>query len=141
MPPTASNKLKGEWVELCFTLKALSLGMRVARPYGDPVAYDFIVDAAGRLSRVQVRSCWSKNRHWYAVNTGGGLHKLPYATSSVDFFVVYIPPHDAWYIIPSGVLRGRHKIAFFPHRPHSRGQWEPLRDRWDLLQGLACAGE
>ena len=49
MPPsrTALAKLKGEWAELQFMTKALALGLRVARVYGDSARYDFFVDAGG----------------------------------------------------------------------------------------------
>lgn len=140
MNPLASNKTKGEWVELRFILTTLALGIRVARPYGDPPGYDFLVDAGGSLSRVQVRSSWRKNRHWYAVNTGGGLHKLPFRASALDFFVVYIVPEDAWYVIPYRLLHKLQKVAFFPHRPRSRGRWEPFRNAWHLLTAPRSAG-
>ena len=49
-------KRRGELAELAFMQKAISLGFGVAKPWGDSDRYDFILDAGGRLSRVQVRS-------------------------------------------------------------------------------------
>ena len=36
--------------------RASALGFTVSKPYGETAAYDFIVDAGGFISRVQVRS-------------------------------------------------------------------------------------
>jgi len=40
---TRNGKKRGELAELAFILKAASLGLAVAKPYGDSEPYDFIV--------------------------------------------------------------------------------------------------
>ncbi len=44
----------GELAEAEFLRRALGMGMAIAKPWGESGAYDFIVDAEGRLCRVQV---------------------------------------------------------------------------------------
>ena len=56
MPTKLLAKQKGEWAEVCFAAEVLRRGWRIARPYGDSAPYDCVVDADGRLSRVQVKS-------------------------------------------------------------------------------------
>src|SRR5256886_17540003 len=56
MPTKLLAKQKGEWAEVCFAAEVLLRGWRIARPYGDSGPYDCVVDAHGKLSRVQVKS-------------------------------------------------------------------------------------
>jgi len=132
---TALAKLKGEWAELQFMTKALALGLRVARVYGDSARYDFLVDAGGRLSRVQIKSAWhiQKTTYRLAAQRGAPLGKVPYRTQEVDFVIGYVVPEDAWYVVPAAALARRRNFWVFPHRPQSRGRFERYRDAWRLL--------
>ena len=60
-PRLRRAKAKGEYAELLFMAKMLTLGFTVCRPYGDNEPFDFIVFAPGaRVSRIQVKSSWTK---------------------------------------------------------------------------------
>ena len=52
----------GEQAECAFMKAAMDRGLVVSKPFGDSARYDFIVDADGRLSRVQVKSAWVLSR-------------------------------------------------------------------------------
>ncbi|HUK86792.1 MAG TPA: group I intron-associated PD-(D/E)XK endonuclease [Terriglobales bacterium] len=131
----ALAKLKGEWAELQFMTKALALGLRVARVYGDSARYDFFVDAGGRLSRVQIKSAWHLSGSTYRLATqhGAPLGKVPYRARELDFVVGYVVPEEAWYVVPVGALTRRRSFWVYPHRPDSRGRFEQYRDAWHLL--------
>ena len=132
---TALAKLKGEWAELQFMTKALALGLRVAKVYGDSARYDFFVDAGGTLSRVQIKSAWHLSNCTYrlAAQRGAPLGKVPYRPQELDFVIGYVVPEDAWYIVPAAALARRRSFWVFPHRLHSRGRFEQYRDAWHLL--------
>ena len=49
-------KKRGEWVELVFAVRAMELGLLLARPWGESSGYDFTVDQGWRIVRVQVKS-------------------------------------------------------------------------------------
>jgi hypothetical protein len=51
-----TRKWAREQAEGAFLNKATSLGLNVAKPWGDSERYDFIVDSGRRLLRVQVKS-------------------------------------------------------------------------------------
>ncbi len=106
---------KGDWAELVFMAKALTLGFTVCRPYGDNHRFDFLLFApGGPARRIQVKSSWVKTDNMYRV--------------------VYVVPEDAWYVIPRRKL-ARYDVGYvMPHIPHSHAQWERYRDRWDLLR-------
>jgi len=131
-PKWSNEKSKGEIAEMAFQLKASALGLAVSKPYGDNQPFDFTVYTlrTGSL-RVQVRSGWSLLRIGFKVK--------PYRSGrgpgqGYEFLVVYIPPYDAWYVIPADDLRGCTMAYFYPHRK-SRGRFEGFREAWHLLTG------
>jgi hypothetical protein len=128
-------KLKGEWAELQFMSRALSLGFKVGRVYGDSSRYDFLLDAGGRLSRVQVKSVWRRQGGVYRISAqrGAPLGKVPYQSTDVDFVIGYVVPEDAWYVVPARALSRRRSFWVSPHRSHGRGRFEKYRDAWHLL--------
>jgi len=127
-------KARGEVAEARFVAKAMSLGFSISRPIGDSQPYDFIVQFHDRLSRVQVKSAWTRH--------GGGYHFAamlgrtsrrglrPYAACEIDFIAAYVAPHDAWFILPIAELRNSTQFKLYL-RSHSR--LLRFRNRWDLL--------
>lgn len=128
-------KLKSEWAELQFMSRALSLGFKVGRVYGDSSRYDFLLDAGGRLSRVQVKSVWRRQGGVYRISAqrGAPLGKVPYQSTDVDFVIGYVVPEDAWYVLPARSLARRRSFWVSPHRARSRSRFEKYRDAWHLL--------
>ena len=66
-----TTKRRGEVAEAAFLHKASALGFSVAKPWGDSDRYDFILDCAGRLSRVQIKTA---SRVEYRVEKAGIIH-------------------------------------------------------------------
>ena len=136
------SKERGEWVELCFMAKAAGMGMLVSKPLGDSCRYDVLVEAGGRILRVQVKSTMYRRRgNEYSLNVMGPGRKA-YAEGSVDFFGVYLIPEDAWYIMPYEALGTKTTLHFAPGR--GRQKYARYREAWHLLQGerieiFACA--
>ncbi|HZC23124.1 MAG TPA: group I intron-associated PD-(D/E)XK endonuclease [Candidatus Binatia bacterium] len=136
-------KERGEWAELCFMAKAAGLGMGVSRPLGESRRYDVLVEAGGRILRVQVKSTIYRRRgNSYSLNVMGPGRK-GYKKGTVDFFAVYLIPEDEWYIIPYEVLGKKLTVHFCPGG--GRQKYAQYREAWDLLQGgisiQACADE
>jgi hypothetical protein len=66
------TKRRGELGEAAFLAKAASMGIGVAKPWGDSDRYDFIIDAGGRLLRVQIKSA-----HCISAAKGRGYPSAP----------------------------------------------------------------
>jgi len=66
-----ATKIHGELAELAFLFKAASLGIAVAKPYGDSLPYDFMVQCGQRLLRIQVKSVFTN---------GTGNHRYSYSS-------------------------------------------------------------
>jgi len=139
-------KERGEWVELCFMAKAAGMGMLVSKPLGDSCRYDVLVEAGGRILRVQVKSTIYRRRgNEYSRNVMGPGRKA-YKEGSVDFFAVYLIPADAWYIIPYEALGRKLTLHFVPGGRCQK--YAKYREAWHLLRGsneavkiFACADE
>lgn len=133
-PPLSHPKEKGEWGEIAFQAKALALGLSVAKPNGDNQPFDFLVSTLdGRISRVQVKSGWRKDRVGYPIRCN--WRNRGFGDSERDIFAVYIAPHDAWYIFPANVMGSNEFPRFYPHMPADYGPNEKWRHRWSLITG------
>src|SRR2546430_9280028 len=64
-----NTKRTGELAEAAFLHKAVGLGLKVTKPWGDSERYDFVVDAGERLWRGRIKST--------AGGGGGGEHTYP----------------------------------------------------------------
>ena len=122
-----THKRHGEVAEARFLAKASSMGFGVAKPWGDE-RYDFILDSGHCFWRVQVKSTRGVALGGYSVAVAGNRLE-PYDETQIDFIVVYLVPEDAWYVIPVRLLKGRKRLAFYPH---GRGisKWEKFREGW-----------
>ncbi len=128
-------KLRGEWAEIHFLARASEHGLRVSKPYGDCLPYDFIVEHCGRMLRVQVKS----TSYQCPGYTGYKCFVKPspkgkrYAAGELDFIAAYILPEDIWYIIPFRKLTSKSTVHLDPH--NQRNRYRPYREAWHLLLG------
>jgi PD-(D/E)XK endonuclease len=125
-------KLRGEWAEVHFLARACELGLRVSKPYGDCLPYDFIVEHRGRMFRVQVKSTSYQSPGY----TGYKCFVKPtkgkrYAADMIDFIAAYVLPEDVWYIIPFSEVTGASTVRLDPR--NSRNRYRRYREAWDLL--------
>src|SRR5712671_7408643 len=86
-------KLRGEWAELRFQLRATERGLILARPCGDCAPYDFAVDHHGRFLRVQVK-CTLQRREKHSYRCCLDHNGSPYTSDQIDFFAAYVIPAD-----------------------------------------------
>ena len=137
----------GELAEVAFMYRAASQGIAVAKPYGNSLPYDFVVQHGRRLLRIQVKSCFSPQRgrcagfpiiaasHWAGKKVG-------YTADQIDFIAAFIAKHDAWYLIPLESLGSRQNIRLYPSGQKAKrgGGFEQYREAWNLLKDEAQAG-
>jgi len=134
----------GDLAELAFMYRAAREGIGVARPYGDSYPYDVLVQHGRRLSRIQVKSCFSFEKRRYTgfpiiVASHWRGKQVGYTIEEVDFIAAYIARYDAWYLIPIESLGKLKNIRLYPtgrklKRPG--GFYEKFREAWYLLRGL-----
>jgi PD-(D/E)XK endonuclease len=129
-------KRRGELGEAAFLHKASTLGFGVAKPWGDSDRYDVVVDTAGRLFKVQVKSA-----HCVSASPGGGYNirahghrRKSYTAREIDFLVAYIVPEDIWYVFPPRAFKKMKSLRLFPHRKQKISKFERYREAWRLFQ-------
>ena len=69
---------------MCFVAQAMERGMRVSRPFELHSPYDLIVDAGGRLLRVQVKSTQAKSHNGYLLACRNSAKGEPYTAKDAD---------------------------------------------------------
>jgi len=136
------TKRADELSESAFLHKALKMGLKVSKPFGDSERYDFIVDNGRKRWRVQVRSTQTVSRwKWYSVascykiNRGGGAptEHLPYTEGEIDFLAVQVVPEDTWYLLPVAALRGRRRLNLYSKDHREPGPEANYREAWEPL--------
>jgi PD-(D/E)XK endonuclease len=133
----AQSKRRGEWAEMRFMERAAERGLCVSKPWGETSQYDFVVETAGKLWRIQVKSTWSINNGVYVISVRNG--KGAYPPGAFDFVAAYLIPVDLWYIVPENKLRGKLTIGLYAES--HRSKYMSYRDAWKLLTGGETADE
>jgi hypothetical protein len=135
-------KRAGELSEAAFLLKATSMGLRVAKPWGDSERYDFIVNSGERLWRVQLKSTSVVHTRGYEVQPlysvyrgARGRGKAGYTADEIDVLAVHIRPCDVWYLIPVEALALAKNLRFYPDIACRCARWESYREAWELMGG------
>jgi len=107
---------QGDLGEAAFVYKAVSLGLVVAKPYGNMHRYDFIVDGGSGLWRVQVKACATFLDGFYKVRICRRKDGVPiaYTASEIDFVLACIVPEQTWYVVPVREVVGRTSLSFRP---------------------------
>lgn len=136
-PIHRNTKRTGELSEAAFLLKAESLGLHVAKPWGDSERYDFILDAGARLWRVQLKCTEAARAGGYDVQpiyAVYGKGKVVYTADDIDVLVAHIVPKNAWYVLPVEAFSPRKNLRFYPDIECKRAHWEKYREAWDWMR-------
>jgi len=127
-----TRKWSGEQAEAAFLNRATSLGLSVAKPWGDSERYDLLVDSGRRVWRVQVKSTRYVGERRFSITARGCT--AGYTEDEIDFLAAYIVPLDIWYVVPVKAFAPRKCLRFYPSGENSRGQYERYREAWWLMQ-------
>jgi hypothetical protein len=132
-------KERGEWVEVRFMAKALELGFKVSKPWGDTAPYDVGIEHGSNFLRVQVKSTTCRTGTGYLCQFKPNANKKQdYTLNQIDLFAAYVVPADVWYLIPATLLLGptrKQAVMLFPMAPlkKDRYQFEVYKEAWHLL--------
>jgi hypothetical protein len=130
-------KVRGEWVELRFMMRAIELGLHLNKPWGEVMPYDFVIEHEGRFVRVQVKSTMFKDRGGYSCTVRGS--DGPYEGDPFEYLAAYVFQEDLWYIIPAEMVVGQGSIALYPKLKGAK--YGPYKEAWHLLRtGEASPG-
>lgn len=139
-PKITDKKMRGEWAEMHFMLRATDHDLPVSKPWGDSRSYDFVVGWPGHFVAVQVKSTTLElEEGGYTCSICGGGNR-PYPAGSFDFLAAYVIWDDAWYIIPAERILGQARITVYPQAKKSK--YAAYREAWQLLvAGTGRAGD
>jgi PD-(D/E)XK endonuclease len=135
-PKIADKKLRGEWAEMHFMVRATDHDLPVSKPWGDSRSYDLVVGWPGHFLAVQVKSTTLEvEAGGYACGVCSG--GKPYPPGSFDFLAAYVIYEDAWYIIPAEEILGQAWVTVYPQSAKSK--YAKYREAWHLLHRDADA--
>ena len=121
---------------MAFIYKAESLGLDVAKPYGNSNPYDLVVRSGQRFSKVQVKACGFMACGHYRVNAERSQRgrSIAYTADEIDFLAVYIIAEDTWFIIPVRAFTPLRSFPLYPRGTPDGGRFEQYREAWWLLE-------
>jgi hypothetical protein len=128
------TKRRGEVSEAAFLHKAAGLGFSVAKPWGDSDRYDFILDFAGRLSRVQVKTASRVGDGAYSIHACGSDPGRIYTREEIDFLIAYIVSESLWYVFPVHLFIKTRHVKLHPFRKQPLSHYEKYREAWDYMR-------
>ncbi|MEZ4965676.1 MAG: group I intron-associated PD-(D/E)XK endonuclease [Saprospiraceae bacterium] len=136
------TKLKGDIAEQAVVLYALKQGWGVLMPVGDRLAYDLVLDIAGDLIKIQVKSAWfDQKRKNFVVDTRRTktnrrqMLRENYKPNDFDFAVIYIEDLDIFYVMPCEVFisYGSEIHLIEADRRQRKPKSAAYRDAWELI--------
>jgi hypothetical protein len=94
----------GDITQAKLELKLLLQGYVVLTPRGDNLRYDFVIERNGNFDRVQCKTGRYRKGCVVFDTRSSSWHrdgkKEPYNKYQIDFFGVYCPQLDSYYLIP-----------------------------------------
>src|ERR1700732_2060272 len=125
-----NTKRTGELSEAAFLHKAVGLGLKVTKPWGDSERYDFCGDSGGRVWRVQIK-CTAAIRaggyHTQPIHFVYGKNKVVYTAEDIDVLAPHIVPLDVWYVVPVAALAQGKSLRLYPDGGCERARFEKYR--------------
>lgn len=136
-----NNNALGEIAEMRFCIKAIQNKFRISRPIADKYPYDFLIENAGRVIKIQIKSTNNKRAHaratpYFEVDVTRRDRKegkVKYTSKQIDFMCCYIHPRDRWYIIPVSALKDTRRVVCLPMDPEKKSKWDKYLEAWELL--------
>jgi hypothetical protein len=128
----SDKKLRGEWAELCFMVRAAEHGLQISKPWGEMRSYDFVLGRPGYFVAVQVKSTIFELGNGYECSVRGGHTSYP--PGSFDFLAAYAALEDAWYIIPEAAIDCKTSITLYPNKNPDYAKFEQYKEAWHLLK-------
>ena len=133
-----NTKRTGELAEAAFLHKAVGLGFRVTKPWGDSERYDFVLDSGKRLWRVQIKCTSSVIAGGYNIQATHGVYGksgVAYTNEDIDILAAHISLLDLWYLIPVQALGRRPSFTLRLDGSSKSACLEKYREAWHVFRG------
>ncbi len=136
------SKVKGTIAEDFVRARLAQEGFDVWTPYMNNHRSDVGVLVNGRLLRIQVKSASydreSKRFRAMLQTRDKKKNHIAYRKDELDFFIVFCPFVNEFYVIPANVGIANHSVNMMPHRGRAisvgTDGWEQYRSAFALLR-------
>ena len=138
------SKIKGTIAEYMVGIKLLENNFQVYFPFVDNQEEDLIISKNGKYFRIQVKSATKTNDDRFRTSIVRKRHigknkgtRVRY--NNIDFFIIYIPIFNLFYVIPESKTHDVKEFNFYPHKIKTMVRpdifdWDFYKDKFELIR-------
>lgn len=141
--PQETTNAKGTSAELAVLAKLLALGFdaHLTGRYHAPHDIEIVTD--GEPIKIQVKAAWlNKQRGTYRTqckrtwrDKDRVFHQDFYQKGDFDFFVAWVEPTNAFYVLPFSEIEGKHALTFLEGKTSQRQPSTAIsREAWHRIE-------
>ncbi|MEC7136703.1 MAG: group I intron-associated PD-(D/E)XK endonuclease [Pseudomonadota bacterium] len=138
------SKIKGTIAEYMVGIKLLEKNFEVYFPVANNQEEDIITSINNKFFRIQVKQASKTNDDRFRVSIvrkrSQGINKgTRVRYKNIDFFIIYIPIYNYFYVIPEAKSRNVKEFNFYPHKIKTMVRsdiedWDFYKDKFDLIK-------
>ena len=138
------SKIKGTIAEYMVGIKLLEKNFQVYFPFVDNQEEDLIISKNGKYFRIQVKSASKANDDRFRTSIVrkrqiGKNKGTRVRYKNIDFFIIYIPIFNFFYVIPESKTQNVKDLNFYPHKLKTMVRpdifdWDFYKDKFELIK-------
>ena len=138
------SKIKGTIAEYMVGIKLLEKNFQVYFPFVNNQEEDLIISKNGRYFRIQVKSATKTNDDRFRTSIVrkrqvGKNKGTRVRYKNIDFFIIYIPIFNFFYVIPESKTHDVKEFNFYPHKIKTMVKpgiydWDFYKDKFELIK-------
>jgi len=134
--------VKGTISEQKVFIKFVENDISVFTPFTAGTEEDCIVRKNNRYFRIQIKTATLTKKHRFRASilrrrNKGALKRQRVRYENIDFYVIYVPVIETFYVIPESATSQVNEVNLYPHRSKTiiKGiNWENYREAFDLIE-------
>ena len=137
------SKIKGTIAEYKVAIKLAELGFKVYFPFINNQEEDLIIQKKNKYFRIQIKSATKTNDDRFRTSivrkrTIGKNKGKRIRYDNIDFFIIYIPIFELFYVIPDGKTKTVNELNFYPHKIKTMVKpnifdWDFYKNKFNLI--------
>ena len=136
------TKVKGTISEQKTFIKFAENGIDVFTPFTAGTEEDCVNRRTNRYYRIQIKTASLTKEHRFRASilrkrNKGALKGQRVRYENIDFYVIYVPVIETFYVIPESATSQVNDLNLYPHRSKTiiKGiNWEFYREAFDLIE-------
>lgn len=138
------SKVKGTIAEYKVAMKLAELDFKVYFPFIDNQEEDLIIKKNSKYFRIQIKSATKTNDDRFRTSivrkrSIGKNKGKRVRYENIDFFIIYIPVFELFYVIPETASKSVNEFNFYPHKIKTMIRpdiydWDFYKNKFNLIK-------